>query len=212
MTLAEELASRLAPGNRLEFGELLLSRDPDGIFEARHRLDSEAAAGSLRELVNARELRELARWGASGEYRPLKAAPTLRGGWMTRTPDPKEFLKRLDGIYPGVFATAVAYGRGEIEPVPLRRTLDRQTGMYRIAGTISDPMAGRILEELCRPGCLRRIAWTIDESISARPIEADPGVLPLICTEACTFAVSRARLLAKEANEKPAPRQAPDAV
>ena len=198
MSLADELAARLPAGTALEFGELRLSRLDDGRFEARHRDDADTAGG-LEGIDSVRDLRDLAKSDADGGYRPLKTAPGLKRGWRTETGCPREFLARLDAIYPGLFAAWAAYAKGELPPVPLRRTLGRQTGMYRLANTIDDAMAERLRRELCDAGCLRQIAWPIDEGDPAETITAETGHLPLLWTEACTFAVSRARELAKVA-------------
>lgn len=199
MTLAEHLTAILPPGGRLHFGELVLRRDANGLFSACHVRD-ESAVVSLEPADSVRELRDLAKYDAEGSYRPLKAAPGLRSGWITSTSVPQEFLKRLDAIYPGLFATWVAFDSGKLATVPLRETLERQTGMYRAAGSITDEMANRILSELCQPGCLRRVVWTIGAGEPPVSIDRESGEIPLLCTEACTFAVSRARELAKEAN------------
>ncbi|MEX2579792.1 MAG: DR2241 family protein [Verrucomicrobiales bacterium] len=200
MTLSRELESLLPPGGKIRFGELHLARGKDGIFSARHRNDMDAE--KLEDIETTADLRELAKFTADGDYRPLKTAPTLRGGWKTECGDAGEFLKRLDAVYPGVFATWIAYDRGELDPVPLRRTLDRQTGMYRRAGTITDQMANQIMRNLCSPDCIRKIAWPIDDDCAVSRITAKPGAIPVVCTEACTLAVSEARRLAKEAYDK----------
>lgn len=208
MNLADTLSDLLNRESRILFGELVLTRESDGRFTARHR-DDEGGVARLEPLDSAQTLRERAKFDAAGVFRPLKTAPGLRSGWITTTSCPREFLQRLDAIYPGLFATWVAYERGALSPVPLRETLGRQTGMYRFAGTITNEMAQRITDELCAPGCLRRIAWSFDEVPGPRRIEKSPGSLPLLCTEACTFAVSRARELAKEAYDLANPPAAP---
>lgn len=201
MTLAGELESLLPTGTSLVFGQLRLSRSYDGAFEASHLADAETGT-TLERIESAAALRELAKFDAAGAYRPLKTAPTLRGGWQTRCHEAAEFLRRLDAIYPGAFATWIAYSRGRHHPTSLRRTLNRQTGMYRSARAITDEMAHRLIRELCHPGCLRSIAWPIndDEPVN-RPI-APPRAIPMICTEACTLAINAARALAKEAREQ----------
>ncbi len=205
MSLADVLASHLPAGARLSFGELILSRRDDGLFEARHGADAEAGHGDLELLGSVRELRELAKYDGSGAYRPLKTAPTLKTGWRTETGSSAEFLARLDAIYPGGFATWAAYSDGRTAAVPLRQTLDRQTGMYRLAGTIDDEDAMRLQKELCAPGCLRRIVWPIDGQTAPVAVARSSGSIPLLCVEACTLAVSRARELAKEARAKSQP-------
>ena len=200
MTLAEEIEARLPAPSRHYFGQVFLSRDDDGVFSACHCDDREERSG-LIVLNSVAELREMARYDQTGDYRPLKTAPNLKSGWFTSTADPVQFLKRLDAIYPGVFATWVSYENGDLNPTPLRSTLDRQTG-YRFAGTISDQMANRIMRELCSPGCLRKIAWPLSHLSPVSRIKRDSTSLPLICTEACTLAVGLARTLAKEAYDK----------
>lgn len=200
MTLSEQLSALVPPGSRLRFGELVLVRNAEGSYSARHVSD-EAAGTPLEVLDSVCALRELAKFDAKGAYRPLKTAPGLRRGWITSTTDPREFLNRLDALYPGLFATWIAFDSGNLAPVPLRETLDRQTGMYRFAGSISDEMANRILTDLCGSGCLRRVAWTLRSESPPVLIQREPGEIPLVCTEACTFAVTRARELAKEAHE-----------
>jgi len=199
MTLAEELDSRLPPDEDRRFGELTLRRTGGG-FTATHHLD--AHTDDLESVDTVHGLRELAKYDEHGEYRPLKTAPTLRRGWRTDCRDAREFLERLDAIYPGLFATWIAYEKEELDPVPLRDTLDRQTGMYRFAGNITDAMANQIMRDLCAKGCVRQIAWPIDASCAVSRIHPERRSLPAICTEACTFAVSEARRLAKEAYDR----------
>jgi len=207
MTLAGELESHLPAGTFLVFGQLYLTRCDDGIFEACH-LDDMGNKDALEPIDSVIALRELAKFDASGEYRPLRTAPTLKGGWLTRCSDAAEFLKRLDAIYPAVFATWIAYANGEHHPTSIRSTLDRQTGMYRFAGTISDQMANRMMRELCHPGCIRTIAWPINDDHPVSRLKSQPRSIPVICTEACTFAINAARSLAKEAYDKADPTDA----
>jgi len=201
MTLAEELESCLPPGATLRFGQLQLSRSPEGTFEACHTEDR-MEGHSLEEIDSIPGLRDLAKYDASGFFRPLKTAPSLKSGWRTRSHSAKDFLGRLDAIYPGVFATWIAYERNRHCPTSLRRTLDRQTGMYRFAGAITDQMANRIMRDLCSPGCLRKIAWPLNDQCPVSRIKREAMSIPVICTEACTFAVSRARELAREAYDR----------
>ncbi|MDF1862940.1 MAG: DR2241 family protein [Verrucomicrobiales bacterium] len=201
MTLAETLESLLPTGTERRFGELQLSRSDSGEFVAFHR-NNRGMTEDLREIASHTDLRELAKFDSKEEYRPLKTAPNLKCGWVTRSPDSENFLKKLDAIYPGVFATWVAYDLGEHDPTPLRSTLERQTGMYKFAGSITDQMANEIMRETCGKGCLRQIAWPIDDRCPVSRLTGSPRVIPVICTEACTFAVSEARRLVKEAYEK----------
>ncbi len=204
MTLVESLLELLPVGEARRFGEVFVEHLSEGTFRARHRDDRETL-DSLENLGSVRCLREMTKWDAMGEYRPLKTAPTLKSGWVTACDSAEEFLKRLDALYPGVFATWVAYDREEHQPTPLRDTLDRQTGMYRFAGSINNQMANQIMRDTCAKGCLRIIAWPIDDQCPVSRLKRPARDLPVICTEACTFAVSEARRLVKEAYEKANP-------
>ncbi|MDF1656468.1 MAG: DR2241 family protein [Verrucomicrobiales bacterium] len=204
MTLAEELEILLPANESRFFGELYLSRKEDGTFSAFHIKDMEMV-DSLEATDSLSELREIAKFDAENMYRPLKTAPNLKGGWKTTAASASDFLRRLDCIYPGVFATWIAYHRRSHDPTPLRDTLDRQTGMYRFAGSITDQMANQIMRDTCSPGCLRKIAWPISSESPVSRLKPGMKSIPVICTEACTFAVSEARMLVKEAYEKANP-------
>jgi len=62
----------------------------------------------------------------------------------------------------GVF---VAWQSGQLRTTPLRETLDRQSGMYRIAAKISDSQIDHLIADFCRSngGCLRTILWKRDQ-------------------------------------------------
>jgi sirohydrochlorin cobaltochelatase len=197
MTIAQELETLLPPGSTLRFGEIRLMRSPQGEFQARHSADADVAIEALSAIDSPAELREVAKFDTSGTYRPLKTAPTLKSGWITCCDEVSEFLRRIDAIYPAVFALWVRYRDGEHAPTSLRKTLDRQTGMYRFAGAISDQMANQIMRGICSPGCVRKIAWPINDTCPVSRLKDFPGTIPAICTEACTFVVSAARELAK---------------
>lgn len=205
MKLAERIAHDLPPGSHLYFGELLLVRHENGDFEARHR-DDDGLQHPPTVLHSVAELRDLAKYDASGAYRPLKTKPNLRSGWTTHTADAAEFLSRLDAIYPGAYATTVALGAGAIGVVPLRATLRRQTGMYGCTRELTDADAVRILDEWCATECLRQVRWPIDEGQPAPETSIPgPGKLPLVCTEACTFAVNKARELVRDVRRQQLP-------
>jgi sirohydrochlorin cobaltochelatase len=99
----------------------------------------------------------------------------------------------LDGIYPGALGNWRAVLRGEKIAPPLRETLNRQTGMYRITGLLTQHEAARIIGSLCQPGCLRQILWPI-ESADPGPAPAAPeGRIPLFCTNPCSHFLGKAR-------------------
>ncbi len=197
MTLEETLAALLPIGKKLGFGELHLRRTEDALFTAHHRED--ANEPNLHSLDSARELREWAKYDDEGAFRPLKTAPNLRKGWITRTPEAQEFLSRLDAIYPGLFATWVAYTQERLRIVPLRETLKRQSGMYRISAKISTERVEQIRKEFCARNCLRTILWPSEEGSAHDPFVPEKiDEIPLLCSEACTLAINHARVLALE--------------
>ena len=66
-------------GDEVVLAQVFIRRDGSG-YELRHIQDRDFAAGSLRA-VRPAEARLLAQFTSAGEFRPLKAAPTLQGGW-----------------------------------------------------------------------------------------------------------------------------------
>ncbi len=200
MRLPDYLETLVREGEDRRFGQLILSRCGEtGAFRAIHEDDRDRPAAELTELNSLPEVREIANQDDAGNYRPLKTAPTLRSGWTFVRPDAGSFLRFLDAIYPGAFGVSIRYLEGELDPVPLRLTLDRQTGLYRRAGTITDNQANEVMREVCAKGCLRAIAWPIDDTCPTGRIRMQDLRIPLICHEACTFVVSESRRLAREA-------------
>ena len=51
-----------------------------------------------------------------------------------------------------------------LKTTALRETLERQSGMYRIAARISDPQINELVADFCKSdgGCLRTILWKRD--------------------------------------------------
>jgi sirohydrochlorin cobaltochelatase len=152
---------------------------------------------------------ELARFDDAQNYRPLKTAPTLRHGWKLCLANLAELRLALDLFYPGRLAAFLAFESEKPITTPLRDTLERQTGMYRIAAQIREEQADELVGRFCRSdgGCLRTILWRRDAagtmpSTRLPPDKFDPRhdqtggskpVLPLLCQEACNLLVAEAR-------------------
>src|SRR5260370_213515 len=107
---------------------------------------------------------EIARYDDGGKYRPLKTAPNLRRGWQLELVDLGELRRALDYFYPGRVAVLAASTEARLSTTPLRETLDRQSGMYRIAAKISDAQIDNVVGNFCKSdgGCLRTILWKRD--------------------------------------------------
>lgn len=182
-----------------EFLELQSSRGPwvfgelsiDGLT-IRHFRD--ISVPTLKVYTRPEDARELVKFDESGRFRPLKTAPNLRRGWLLNLVSLDDLRLALDFIYPAALGTWQAFSRGDLDPIPLRRTLDRQTGMYRVARLITDEQAEAAVDEVCRQGCLRRRLWSIHGCQKGRSDESRPCVL---CAEGCGILIAACRAEAK---------------
>jgi sirohydrochlorin cobaltochelatase len=161
---------------------------------------------------------EIAKFDDARSYRPLKTAPTLRHGWKILARNLLQVGKVIDTIYPGRLAILHAFKSGRLITTSLRETLNRQSGMYRVAAKISDEQIDGVVGSFCRSdgGCLRTILWkrdttnhnaslklppekfnpTVDQYLSLekpRPATAATEALPLLCQEACNLLVAACR-------------------
>ena len=193
----------------------------DNGHELRHVEDTDRPADGLRLHTDPEDAGALALYDDTGNYRPLKTAPNLRHGWRLIVPDEVGLRLALDLFYPARMGAWRAFLAGRLETTPLRGTLGRQTGMYRVTAKITDEQTDSLVGRFCRSdgGCLRTILWRRDESdtvASTRlpPEKFDPacdqvtgekageGFVPLLCQEACNLLVAEARAVVK--GERPA--------
>ncbi|MEQ1859834.1 MAG: DR2241 family protein [Chthoniobacteraceae bacterium] len=186
-TLVDWLA---AGGNRI--GQVIIR--PGAGFELRHELDSDR--DDLVAHTSAEAARHLANFDDAGNFRPLKTAPTLARGWRLTLPDAAQLRRALDYFYPAMSGCAASFSRGELAAVPLRGTLARQTGMYRVTQQIADVQARATIERFCAD-CLKQRLWEIDAP-NPQPPRIVPRELPLLCHEACNLLVAEMRRVVKE--------------
>lgn len=205
------LGNWLAAGLRY-IGQIAIETQPDGGFALRHRDDT--AQNDLAQHYQPEDAAALARFDEGGSYRPLKTAPNLRRGWRLILADLAGLRLALDLFYPGRLAAFLAFENRELATTPLRETLARQTGMYRIAAQIDDPQADELIGDFCRSdgGCLRTILWRRDasgttpstklpaEKLDPRFDQTGEGrpAMPLLCQEACNLLVAQARRVVQE--------------
>ncbi len=151
-----------APTDRFHFGQILV-RKINGAFVLSHCGDE--TRKKLKTFQSAEDAIELSKFDDSGNYRPLKTAPNLARGWRLELARPEELQRALDYFYPGRFAVFLAWKTGQLHTTPLRETLDRQSGMYRVAAKISDDQIDNVVGDFCRSdgGCLRTILWRRDQ-------------------------------------------------
>jgi sirohydrochlorin cobaltochelatase len=200
------------------FGQILVRKTGDN-FVLCHRDDD--AREDLKKFQTSEDAIEIARYDDDGNYRSLRTAPNLRHGWRMNLRRSDELRRALDHFYPGRLAVFVAWRRGQLRTTSLRETLDRQSGMYRIAAKISDAQIDELVADFCRSdgGCLRTILWKRDPrgtiastKLPTRKFDpawdqvqavgglgsATPATIPLLCQEACNLLVAASRKVVKE--------------
>ena len=113
------------------FGELYVRKTTTGGFVVSHRDDE--SLDQLQTHQKAEDALEIAKYDDGGNYRPLKTAPNLRHGWRLELATHEELRRSLDYFYPGRLAVFAAWQSAYLKTTPLRETLDRQSGMYRVS-------------------------------------------------------------------------------
>jgi sirohydrochlorin cobaltochelatase len=162
-------------------------------WELRHVADEEGT--DLTPYENPEAARHIANLDHSGAFRPLKTAPNLIGGWRLVLRDARAVRSALDYLYPAMTGVWLSHLRDTLEPVPLRETLDRQSGMYRVTQKISDAGARTTIDRFCA-GCLKQRLWEIDRP-NPTPPQISPLSIPLLCHEACNLLIAEIRKLVR---------------
>jgi len=183
----------------LRIGEILLGRD----FTLRH--SSDEGRDDLETHRDPRAARLIARFDELGGFRSLKSAPDLKRGWLLESGSLEGMELALEFFYPAALGLLLAWLRGMLGPTPLRKTLDRQTGMYRVTQLLRDEQALDLIATRCGAGCLRTVLWDLSPrnavtslSASRRTLDDFPtDRIPLLCREACNLLVADARPIAK---------------
>jgi sirohydrochlorin cobaltochelatase len=207
-SLEQMLEAEFVAGS-LVIGEVAIRPLNGGAFELTHRGSDTAPNADFAE----GQALEIAKFDDAGEYRPLRTAPNLRHGWKIVTPNLPAAIEVIDALYPGRLAAWRAWKTGGLTTTSLRATLNRQTGMYRVAARISDEQLDHLVGNFCRSdgGCLRTILWQRDEtgvvSSTNLPLQKfDPAFdqtgrgekcIPLLCQEACNLLVAASREVVK---------------
>jgi len=206
-------------------GQILVRKTSAGGFALSHR--DEEAADQLKIFRAPEDAVEIAKYDDAGNYRPLKTAPNLRHGWRLELETLEDLRHALDYFYPGRLAMFAAWKSHKLQTTPLRETLDRQSGMYRVAAKISDSQIDNLVGNFCRSngGCLRTILWKRDASGAiastklpkekfdpasdqarvcsrrpagdARASHSEVATIPLLCQEACNLLVAECRKVVK---------------
>lgn len=205
-------------------GEIVVRKSGGG-FVLSHRDDE--AKEDLQIFRHSEEAIGIAKYDDAGNYRPLKTAPNLRHCWRLELDTLEAVMRALDYFYPGRLAVFAAWKKGKLQTTPLRETLDRQSGMYRVAAKISDSQIDNVVADFCRSngGCLRAILWKRDACgavastklpnekfdpacdqtapCSRRPVgdarasHSEAATIPLLCQEACNLLIAECRKIVK---------------
>ncbi len=158
-------------------------------FELLHRDDLGNDPASLRRIRSLEDLRELIRLDQKGNFRPLRAAPNLRRGWIYHAPDLSSLQLALDYLYPAELANWSLSRRQQLPITPWNETAERQTGRFGIVREIDEAAIRELVTHHCQPGCLKQRLW----HPAIQPFQTVSNKIPLLCPEACNFLVSKAR-------------------
>ena len=215
---------RVLEAARFCVGQIVVQKS-DGCFVLLHRDDE--TLDELQIFRSAEDAIEIAKHDDAGNYRPLKTAPNLRHGWRLELDTLEQLKRALDYFYPGRLAVFAAWKSDKLQTTPLRETLDRQSGMYRVAAKISDSQIDDLVADFCRSdgGCLRTILWkrNRDRAIASTKLpkqkfdpaydqarvcsrgpvgdahasHSEAATVPLLCQEACNLLIAECRKMVK---------------
>lgn len=175
-------------GTELVLAQVQVRRQPSG-FDLRHVNDRGSVVDSLQPVPVA-GLRALANHTAAGEFRPIKAAPNLRSGWLCRVTSETELEAALNQLYPGAIADWFAAQQPALPVTHYRAFTARQSGMYRITTMLPDAQAAQVIRACCDARfCLKRRLWTVD---GLAP-DAAEGKSLIPCLEPCAVMLEFAR-------------------
>lgn len=211
-SLTENLLQWLQSGMSRMGQVRITTYDQFSRFTLTHVQDSSEDT-SLEEFHSPQDARFIVLYSESNEFRPLKGAPDLKRGWKLHLDSLENLRLALDFIYPAAIGLYSQFLSKKLTTTPLRETLERQTGMYRVARKITDAQAQEVIQSTCDPHkkCQRLILWKLDDTqdITSLPegkfdlqgsLGSDQGKnLPFLCREACNFVVAEAREKVKAA-------------
>jgi sirohydrochlorin cobaltochelatase len=178
-------------------------------------LSTEPALGGLDVHQGPDGAREISTHAPDGTQRFAKGQTNLKRGWVMTLENEEDLRRALDQFYPAHIGLFLAQRHDTLEVENLRDKLNRQTGMYRFARTVSDAGAQALVQSICGPAhqCAKRILWKIDTNTPLDDSEAsrfngivgnlpETEAIPLLCREACNHFVSECRRVAKTEAEK----------
>ena len=174
------------------------------------KLTGEPAFGGLEVHTGPSAARDISTYAADGTYRFTKGQVNLKRGWVMLLQNEEDLRLALDQFYPACVGMFIAQKGGTLEIETLRDKLNRQTGMYQFARSISDAGAQELVQNVCGPAhqCAKKILWQIDPQTPLDDSEAsryngivgevpETAAIPLLCREACNHFIAECRQAAK---------------
>jgi sirohydrochlorin cobaltochelatase len=186
---ARDLLTFAPPDPPWIIGQVLIEYGGGDGYRLRHHDDRALPTTDLRPLRSLPELRELILRDAHAEFRPLRAEPNLRRGWIMTTNDGWEAMTWLDYLYPAAMANWTLWHHNELPITPWLETAERQTGRFRIVRELGEDGLRDLVANECNRKCLKRRLW----SPAMQPVEPVAHELSLLCPEACNYLVGKAR-------------------
>ena len=162
-------------------------------FEVRHRADQERPATELAPVPDWTAWREMIKYDADGQFRPVRGFRGLRQGWRLAGLDFDQLWLALNWLYPAAIALWQDFVQGTLPTTEFAETASRQTGMYRLTQIITPSLLSDVVDQNCQRHCLRRRLWA-----PASPPSDPPHEIPLLCPEACNYLVGKARERVRE--------------
>ncbi len=167
-------------------------------FDLCHLADAKADPVSLTRLETFEDLRKWILLDSAGGFRPLRAAPNLRPGWLYHASSAEDILLALDYLYPAAVANWSLTLQQELPVTAWKETAERQTGRFRIVREIDDSLIQELVSAHCQSGCLKRRLWVP----AHQTLETRENEILLLCPEACNFLVGKAREKIKGSSEE----------
>lgn len=151
--------------------------------------DREANPATLRE-VSLTELRRVVQFDLAGQYRPLRAAPTLVSGWRHLARSEGDLGTALQAVYPGSVSDAWALANGTDSPARFEEVAARQLGKGKQLRELGGAPLAIAVRAGCGPEvCLKRRHWTATNLAA----EAGDRKSAIPCLEPCPLFLGFAR-------------------
>lgn len=178
------------------WGEVLIQANGP-LFELIHIADREVPRDRLKR-ISISELRRLAMFTSSGQFRPLHASPDLQRGWLLICEGTPELWRALQELYPGSLPDRFAAESGA-KTTDYREFTNRQSGMYRITQLLTDEQAANVTRAACHARfCLKQRLWTAP----GLPADLAAEKSDIVCLEPCAVLLELARKATRIEQEK----------